>query len=796
MNPPGSDPQPTAPVSGNFPPPVSTFNGPIAELVGHGLLAPPNRPGLLASLDRFEVLKVLGGGGMGVVLLARDTVSNEEVAVKMVRPELAGDAQITRRFVREAGHLQKLRHPNIVPVREISDRAAGPYFVMPYFAAGSLARRIEPGKPLPAEAILELASRLCAGLQFAHQRGIIHRDLKPANVLCTADGQVCLADFGLARTLFNDSILTVDAAQCEGTAPYMSPGVAAGNAEDTRCDIYAFGALLYELLTLEPPYHGRTTKEIRDLILAGPPPPILTRNPAADPRLARIAAGAMGRELRERYADMADIQADLQRVRAGRDPLGPHGTAQGTAPAAPGGEKAGANWGYLAVTGFCLVAAAVAAARWPRNPAAEGQRDAKPGSVLVKAPPATHPPAPAVVPVPVPTPTPTNPAAATGAPTAAVVPPGPRGDGGPVASRPAPPVGGSNAAPPAVVVAAATNPPPVAPAVTPPAAVNWATTGEPRGFPLPWAVAVDPAGAVYVTDKEDGTLTRLLPGGGAQLLAGTAGLRGATNGLVGNPRLALPRGIAVDTNGTIYVAEAFHLSRLTPNGGLTTLAGLDGYPGGTDGTGAAARFSLPSGVAVDRQGNIYVADRYTIRKVSRSGVVTTLAGDTNRSGRVDSTGTEARFSDKEKWMAVDAAENVYVADTFNNVIRKLSPFGVVTTLAGKLDAGAADGTGEAAQFNHPGGLAVDRAGNVFVADTLNHTIRRITAGGRVATYAGVAGASGAADGPAGEARFNQPQGVAVDAAGRVWVADAGNQRIRWISPEREVFTLRRPGVGH
>src|SRR5580658_9622415 len=309
-------------------PPASLFAGPIAELVGHRLLSPPSRPGLLASLARFEVLRVLGGGGMGVVLLARDSESGKEVAVKLVRPELVSNQQIVHRFVKEAGHLQKLKHPNIVPVLEVSDRPQGPYFVMPFFDQGSLAQRIKPGQGLGATAALDIAKQVASGLQFAHQRGIIHRDLKPANILLGAGDQACLADFGLARTMFNDSIIDVEREQLEGTAPYMSPGVAAGHAEDTRCDIYAFGALLYEMLTGEPPYVGRNNHDIRQQILAGPPTPIRFRNPGADARLAAVAEGAMARELRNRYADMTDVLADLERIKQGRPPAGPHGLAR------------------------------------------------------------------------------------------------------------------------------------------------------------------------------------------------------------------------------------------------------------------------------------------------------------------------------------------------------------------------------------------------------------------------------------------------------------------------------------
>ena len=303
--------------------PVSSFVGPIAELIGQGMLSPPSRPGVLATVDRFEVLRVLGGGGMGVVLLARDPNSGRDVAIKMIKPDLVANQQVVHRFVKEAGHLQRMRHANVMPVLEVSDRPQGPYFVMPYFERESLAKRIQPGRPLESGVVLDIALQVAEGLRYAHQHGIIHHDLKPANILLAPNDQACLADFGLARTMFNDTIVNVESQQVEGTASYMSPAVAAGNAEDTRCDIYAFGALLYEMLTGEPPYAGQSTKEIRERILAGPPKRIAVLNPAADRRLITVAEGAMARELRDRYADMADVVADLERIRGGKPPLGP-----------------------------------------------------------------------------------------------------------------------------------------------------------------------------------------------------------------------------------------------------------------------------------------------------------------------------------------------------------------------------------------------------------------------------------------------------------------------------------------
>ena len=275
-------------------------------------------------------------------------------------------------------------------------------------------------------------------------------------------------------------------------------------------------------------------------------------------------------------------------------------------------------------------------------------------------------------------------------------------------------------------------------------------------------------------------------------LAGLAGNAGSADGTGSAARFYYPCGVAVDASGTVYVADtyAYTIRKITSGGAVTTLAGSAGNSGSADGTGSAARFSHTRGVAVDASGNAYVADaeNNTIRKITPGGVVTTLAGLAGNSGSADGTGSAARFN----WpfgVAVDASGTVYAADWNSCTIRKITSGGVVTTLAGSAgNSGSADGTGSAARFNNPNGVAVDASGTVYVADPHNDTIRQITSGGMVTTLAGSAGIAGSADGTGTAARFNNPGGVAVDPSGTVYVADFSNDTIRKGVPDPMITT--------
>ena len=266
--------------------------------------------------------------------------------------------------------------------------------------------------------------------------------------------------------------------------------------------------------------------------------------------------------------------------------------------------------------------------------------------------------------------------------------------------------------------------------------------------------------------------------GSVNTLAGGA-TAGSANGTGTAAQFNGPMGLTRDSAGDIYVADALNhvVRRISSAGVVSAFAG--GLPAGyVNGSGTAARFSDPRGVAVDNSGNIYIADRGNdaIRMVSPAGAVSTLAGS-GLPGSTDGTGTAASFFNPEG-IAVDAAGIVYVADTSNSILRRVTPAGVVTTLAG----------GRAAGLTDPRGLAIDSSGNLIVADTGHNRIVRVTPSGVVTTLAG-SGTSGFVNGTGTAASFFRPMGVAVDASGNVYVADTGNRAIRRVTPGGVVTTL-------
>jgi IPT/TIG domain/NHL repeat len=312
--------------------------------------------------------------------------------------------------------------------------------------------------------------------------------------------------------------------------------------------------------------------------------------------------------------------------------------------------------------------------------------------------------------------------------------------------------------------------------------------GTAAQFHYPFGVAVDGQGNVYVADYANERIRKVTPAGVVSTLTGS-GIPGYVNGGPAQAEFQSPSGITVDGQGNVYVGDVGNnaVRLVTSSGVVTTLAGSSvGQAGYFDGTGNGALFAYPYGLAMNGQGIIYVADagNNLIRDMSTAGSVGTFAGEYSvpggiaQGGYADGSVLTARFY-SPYGVTFDAQGNVYVADGANNRIRKVSS-GVVSTLAGNGKAGYVDGSGTTAEFNAPWAVAVDGQGNVYVADQGNAVIRKITPSGVVSTLAGN-GTSGHVDGAATTAEFAGPTGIALDAQGNIYVADQYSSVIRKIT---------------
>jgi Big-like domain-containing protein/NHL repeat-containing protein len=316
-------------------------------------------------------------------------------------------------------------------------------------------------------------------------------------------------------------------------------------------------------------------------------------------------------------------------------------------------------------------------------------------------------------------------------------------------------------------------------------------TGTNAQFNIPAGIALDPIGNLFVADQDNNEIRYVTSGGQVTTLAGIIFPKNTDiNGNANDAVFTSLQGIAVDTQGNVYVTEAANTVRqITSAGVVSTLAGSDvptGYPlflflGGTnDGVGSYAQFSGPGGLTVDKSGNVYVADGaiatiHTIREVTPAAAVTTIASIAGIYNKFETT----------QGVAEDSASNFFATYSSDDTIVKITPSGVVTTIAGSLgNAGSTDATGTNAQFNSPSDIAVDTASNIYVADSGNSTIRKITPSGTnwvVSTIAGFAGTPGTNDGVGSAARFGSPCGIAVDSAGNLYVVDNYYDTIRMIA---------------
>lgn len=317
-------------------------------------------------------------------------------------------------------------------------------------------------------------------------------------------------------------------------------------------------------------------------------------------------------------------------------------------------------------------------------------------------------------------------------------------------------------------------------------AVNAAGTDPVARLNYPYGVVCDASGNIYVADAGNDQIKKITPSGAISVFAGT-GTAGSVDGPGNAASFSRPWGLTMDKSGNIYVADAGNnkIRKITPGGRVSTVAG-SGAKGADNGVGTTATFNNPAGVAVDAAGNIYVvdSDNNLIRKIQTSGAVSTFAGNGQFSS-VDGTSTDAGFYNPHG-IAVDPSGYLFVTDG-NNRIRRISPTADVTTLAG-FNSGHNDGVGPNASFYFPIGITIDALGNLYIADTGNNLIRKVTQGGLVTTIAGN-GQDGTIDGQGQNSAINAPIGITLDPSGNLYVTDGPDNKLRKIDPQLNVTTV-------
>ena len=265
---------------------------------------------------RYELVRSLGSGGMSELYLARDRMLGREVAVKVIRPDLAADQRSVARFRREARAAAALSHPGIVAIHDVGVHEHAPFIVMERIGGRTLGQVLHDDGRLTPDRVMEIGVAVAHALAAAHAAGIVHRDVKPGNIMLTDSGQVKVLDFGIAHATRWTPL--TEGPVVHGTAEYMAPEQIRGEGADPRSDVYALGVVLYELLVGHPPFHGETPLTVAYRHLEDTPTPVQTERPDVPPALAAVLARALAKDRGHRYRSADEMAAELDRVRAGK----------------------------------------------------------------------------------------------------------------------------------------------------------------------------------------------------------------------------------------------------------------------------------------------------------------------------------------------------------------------------------------------------------------------------------------------------------------------------------------------
>ena len=342
----------------------------VCDVVSLGFLEQPRQPDLLGRLGRYDVERVIGSGGMGVVLKAFDSELHRYVAIKVLKAHLADNGAARQRFAREAQAAAAIAHASVMPIHDVQSEAELPYLVMPLVTGESLQHRVDRSGPLTVEEALGILRQTAGALAAAHEQGIIHRDVKPANILLEEGGRVLLSDFGLARAV-DDTGMTRTGVVA-GTPHYMSPEQASGDAVDVRSDLYSLGSVFYFMLCGQPPHTRGGAMAILHAICQRPHAPITRHRDNLAQEVEALSELLLAKPLDERPQSGEAVQEICERLirercfhsQASNVPLSPSDAAQA---ASMGARVRWGVWGVGAMAAACLLVLGFAVGQWTES---------------------------------------------------------------------------------------------------------------------------------------------------------------------------------------------------------------------------------------------------------------------------------------------------------------------------------------------------------------------------------------------------------------------------------------------